>query len=91
MTRTDDIRDNVARRLDLPFDHAFGGQELSSVPAASSTVVNSIDLLGAFVGALAEQGPGDRIGNGADLATFTLDHSAAAVVDALGGQLASAL
>jgi hypothetical protein len=82
----DVIKDRVARRLELPVDQVFGGQKLSEVLAASPTAINSIDLLDAFAGALADQGLGDGI----ELPAFTLDHSATDVIDALGSQLASA-
>jgi hypothetical protein len=87
MASMDDLRGDVARRLHLPVGEVFGGQRLSQVLAASPTAVNSIDLLDAFAGALADQGldEGD-----VELPALTLDHTAVEVIDAIGAQLAGA-
>ncbi|CAL9629580.1 hypothetical protein SUDANB176_06047 [Streptomyces sp. enrichment culture] len=79
-----ELRTHVARRLGLTEDEVFAGQPLSAVLAASPTAVNSIDLLDAFAGALADVG----VEEDAELPTMTLDHTAEDVVTALGAQLA---
>ncbi|GAB2445921.1 hypothetical protein [Streptomyces incanus] len=79
-----DLRSNVARRLGLPEEEVFAGQPLSAVLVASPTAINSIDLLDAFAGALADAGADDDV----ELPTMTLDHTAEDVVAALGRQLA---
>lgn len=79
-----ELRPHVARRLGLTEDQVFGGQPLSAVLAASPTAINSIDLLDAFAGALADTGVAEDV----ELPTMTLDHTAEEVVTALGEQLA---
>lgn len=79
------IKADVARRLDLTEAEVFDGRPLSAVPAASPTAINSIDLLDAFAGALADQGLDD----GVELPVMTLDHSAGDVLDALKAQWAT--
>ncbi|MFF8595296.1 hypothetical protein ACF061_28425 [Streptomyces sp. NPDC015220] len=79
----DELRANVARRLGLPEDEVFNGQPLSAVLVASPSAINSIDLLDAFAGALADLGVDDDV----ELPTMTLDHTAQDVVTALAGQL----
>ncbi|MEU3920776.1 hypothetical protein [Streptomyces sp. NPDC029004] len=78
-----DLRTNVARRLGLPQEEVFAGQPLSAVLVASPTAINSIDLLDAFAGALADAGVEEDV----ELPTMTLDHTAEDVVAALGKQL----
>ncbi|PCG86696.1 hypothetical protein CIB93_06995 [Streptomyces sp. WZ.A104] len=80
-----DIRVNVARRLGLTQEEVFAGQPLSAVLVASPSAINSIDLLDAFAGALADAGLDDDV----ELPTMTLDHTAEDVVSALGKQLAT--
>ena len=80
----EEIRASVARRLGLEQDQVFGGRSLAEVLAASPVATNSIDLLDAFAGALADQGLEDEL----DLPVFTLDHSADDVITALRQQLA---
>ncbi|PAZ17398.1 hypothetical protein CLM62_02450 [Streptomyces sp. SA15] len=80
-----ELRTHVARRLNLPQEEVFAGQPLSAVLAASPTAINSIDLLDAFAGALADVGVDEDV----ELPTMTLDHTAEEVVTALGKQLAA--
>jgi len=80
-----DLRKNVARRLGLTEEEVFAGQPLSAVLVASPSAINSIDLLDAFAGALADAGVDDDV----ELPTMTLDHTAEDVVSALGKQLAT--
>ncbi|MER0245788.1 hypothetical protein AAHZ94_28205 [Streptomyces sp. HSW2009] len=79
-----ELRSHVAQRLSLPQEEVFAGQPLADVLAASPTAINSIDLLDAFAGALADIGIEDDV----ELPTMTLDHTAEEVVAALGKQLA---
>ncbi|MET7358324.1 TIGR03086 family metal-binding protein [Streptomyces sp. NPDC005562] len=80
-----DLRTHVARRLGLPQEEVFDGRPLSAVLVASPDAINSIDLLDAFAGALADTGVDDDV----ELPTMTLDHTAEDVVTALGKQLAT--
>ncbi|MFV0133047.1 hypothetical protein ACLGIH_07380 [Streptomyces sp. HMX87] len=80
-----ELRTNVARRLGLPQEEVFDGRPLSAVLVASPHAVNSIDLLDAFAGGLADVGVDDDV----ELPTMTLDHAAEDVVTALGKQLAT--
>ncbi|MEV1047511.1 hypothetical protein [Streptomyces sp. NPDC049916] len=80
-----DLRANVARRLGLPQEEVFAGQPLSAVLVASPSAINSIDLLDAFAGALADAGLDDDV----ELPTMTLNHTAEDVVSALAEQLAT--
>ncbi|MEV7867371.1 hypothetical protein AB0P17_15010 [Streptomyces sp. NPDC088124] len=83
-----ELRTHVARRLGLPEDEVFGADRpLSAVLAASPTAINSIDLLDAFAGALADAGLGD---DDAELPTMTLNHTADEVLAVLGAQLTAA-
>jgi uncharacterized protein (TIGR03086 family) len=77
-----ELRKNVARRLELTEDEVFDGRPLSAVLVASPTAINSIDLLDAFAGALADVGLED-----VELPAMTLDNSAAEVIGALAAQL----
>ncbi|RSN55667.1 hypothetical protein DMH12_15110 [Streptomyces sp. WAC 04229] len=79
-----ELKQHVARRLGLTPEEVFAGQPLSAVLVASPTAINSIDLLDAFAGALADTGFDDDV----ELPTMTLDHTAQDVVQALGKQLA---
>ncbi|QMU75746.1 hypothetical protein GXW83_08330 [Streptacidiphilus sp. PB12-B1b] len=81
-----EIRTNIARRLQLTEEEVFDGRTLSAVLVASPTAINSIDLLDAFAGALADVGVDDDV----ELPTMTLDHTADDVVNALQKQLATA-
>lgn len=81
-----ELRTHVARRLGLPEDEVFGDRPLSAVLVASPTAINSIDLLDAFAGALADAG----LDEDAELPTMTLNHTAEDVIAALGGQLTAA-
>lgn len=80
-----DLRTNVARRLGLTQEEVFAGQPLSAVLVAAPDAINSIDLLDAFAGALADVGVDDDV----ELPTMTLEHTAEEVVAALGKQLAT--
>ena len=82
-----EIRTNVARRLNLTEEEVFDGRTLSAVLVASPTAINSIDLLDAFAGALADAGLDDDV----ELPTMTLDHTADDVLSALRKQLAPAV
>ncbi|WP_327233359.1 hypothetical protein OG349_04625 [Streptomyces sp. NBC_01317] len=79
-----ELKQHVARRLDLTEEEVFAGQPLSEVLVASPNAVNSIDLLDAFAGALADTGFDEDV----ELPTMTLQHSAEDIVQALGKQLA---
>ncbi|WEH32315.1 TIGR03086 family metal-binding protein [Streptomyces sp. AM 4-1-1] len=81
----DELRTHVARRLGLSQEEVFAGQPLSAVLVASPTAINSIDLLDAFAGALADAGADADV----ELPTMTLDHTAEDVVVALDKQLTS--
>ncbi|MCX5394418.1 hypothetical protein ABZY68_33545 [Streptomyces sp. NPDC006482] len=83
---TADLRAHIARRLELTEEEVFDGRTLSAVLVASPVAINSIDLLDAFAGALADVGLDDDV----ELPTMTLDHTAGDVVAALAGQLDSA-
>jgi hypothetical protein len=82
-----EIRTNIARRLQLTEEEVFDGRTLSAVLVASPTAINSIDLLDAFAGALADVGVDDDV----ELPTMTLDHTAEDVLSALQKQLATAV
>jgi hypothetical protein len=79
-----ELKQHVARRLDLTEEEVFAGQPLSEVLVASPNAVNSIDLLDAFAGALADTGFDEDV----ELPTMTLQHTAEDIVQALGKQLA---
>lgn len=79
------LRSDVAKRLKLPVEEVFSDQKLSEVLTASPEATNSIDLLDAFAGAIADQGLDEEL----DLPAFTLDHSVNDVISALEKQLAS--
>ncbi|MET9530895.1 hypothetical protein ABZY02_10020 [Streptomyces sp. NPDC006649] len=79
-----ELRSRIAHRLGLPQEEVFAGQPLSAVLAASPSAINSIDLLDAFAGALADIGVEDDV----ELPTMTLHHTAEDVLAALGKQLA---
>ncbi|MFD4606928.1 MULTISPECIES: hypothetical protein [unclassified Streptomyces] len=80
-----ELKQHVARRLGLTEEEVFAGQPLSAVLVASPSAINSIDLLDAFAGALADTGFDEDV----ELPTMTLDHTAEDVVQALGRQLAA--
>lgn len=74
------LRAAIARRLGLSEEVAFRpGTSLAQLLAASPSAINSIDLLDAFAGAVADQ----SIDVDFDLPAFTLDHSTEEVVEAL--------
>jgi len=75
----DEIKTSMALRLGLPEAEVFSEKSLAWVLAAAPQAVNSIDLLDAFAGALADHG----IEEEAELPTFTLQHTANDVIDAL--------
>ncbi|MDG9722598.1 hypothetical protein [Streptomyces sp. DH41] len=79
-----ELRIHVARRLGLAPQEVFAGQPLSTVLVTSPTAINSIDLLDAFAGAMADVGVEEDV----ELPTMTLDHTAEDVVVALAEQLA---
>ncbi|MET9443623.1 hypothetical protein [Streptomyces sp. NPDC006610] len=79
-----DLKQHVARRLGLTQAEVFAGQPLSAVLVASPSAINSIDLLDAFAGALADTGFDEDV----ELPTMTLDHTAEDVLQALAKQLA---
>ncbi|GAA3308551.1 hypothetical protein [Streptomyces cinereospinus] len=79
-----ELKQHVARRLDLTEAEVFAGQPLSDVLLASPNAVNSIDLLDAFAGALADTGFDEDV----ELPTMTLQHTAEEIVQVLGKQLA---
>lgn len=81
-----EIRTNIARRLQLTEEEVFDGRTLSAVLVASPIAINSIDLLDAFAGALADVGLDDDV----ELPTMTLDHTADDVLSALRKQLTPA-
>lgn len=74
-----EIRVNIARRLGLTEGEVFGGQPMSAVLAASPTAINSIDLLDAFAGALADAGLSEDV----EIPVMTLNHTADDIVTAM--------
>jgi hypothetical protein len=83
----DELRVAVASRLHLTQADIFGrGLRLSDVLAKSPSARNSIDLLEAFAGAIAEFGLEDRL----KLPMFTLDSAVDEVMAAIEADAFSA-
>lgn len=83
----DAFKSTVARRLELPEAALYGRSlKLAEVVVRSPVATNSIDLMEAVAGAMAELEIDDRL----ELPALTLDHTIDELVAEVAGQLAQA-
>ena len=83
----DAFKSTVARRLELPAATLYGRQlKLAEVVVRSPVATNSIDLMEAVAGAMAELEIDDRL----ELPALTLDHTIDELVAEVENQLAQA-
>ena len=84
MITIEQFKTTVARRLRLPPESIYGKSlRLSEVVARSPVASNSIDLVEAVAGAMAELGIDEQV----DLPAITLDHSVDDLVREVDRQL----
>lgn len=80
------FKQSVAARLGIDQSAIFGnGLTLSEILSLSPCATNSIDLLEAFAGAIAENNLDDQL----DIPAFTLDRGIDDVIDEIKRQLAN--